>query len=297
MRKIIKYIKYPPNVFLYLDSRGLIRLNEKLFLKIKYKSVFNKKLDLENPQTFNEKLQWLKLYDRKDIYTTMVDKYEAKKYVANIIGEEYIIPTIGIYDKFEDIDFENLPNQFVLKCTHDSGGVVICKNKETFDIKKAKKKINEHLKINYYYIGREWPYKNIKPRIIVEKYMGQANSEDLIDYKLMTFNGKVECSFVCLNRNSENGMKIDFYDTNWRKMPFERHYKNSDIILEKPKNYNLMVSFAEKLAKDIPFLRVDFYEIEGKVYFGELTFYPGSGLEEFNPPEWDRKLGEKIKLE
>lgn len=296
INKIFQYVKKPSKILIYLDNKRIIKLNDEKYIKLRYEIYTNKKLDLENPQTFNEKLQWLKLHDRKNIYTTMVDKYEVKKYVADIIGEEHIIPTLGVYDKFEDIDFENLPNQFVLKCTHDSGGVVICKDKETFNKEEAKKKINEHLKINYYYIGREWPYKNVKPRIIVEKYMEQANSEDLIDYKLMSFNGKVKCSFVCLNRNSKNGLNVDFYDTNWQKMPFERHYKNSDIVLEKPKNYDLMVKLAEKLTQNIPFLRVDFYEIEGKVYFGELTFYPGAGLEEFRPEEYDKILGDMLEL-
>ena len=295
MNKILQYIAKPSKILLYLDSKGVIRLEDKNFLKIKYKIVTGKKLNLDNPKTFNEKLQWLKINDRKEIYTTMVDKYEAKKYVANMIGEEYIIPTLGIYENFEDIDFARLPNQFVIKCTHDSASTIICKDKFQFNIENAKKEINKALKKNYYYGGREWPYKNVKPRIIVEKYM-QDETEDLRDYKFMCFNGKVKCSFVCSNRNSEEGLNVDFYDLDWKKMPFERQYKNSKKILEKPKNYNLMIELAEKLTKENPFIRVDFYEIKGKVYFGELTFYPGCGFEEFHPQEWDEKLGEWIKL-
>lgn len=294
--KFLKYIKKPAKLLLYLDNKKIIRLNDEKYIRLRYKIVTGEKLNLKNPKTFNEKMQWLKLNDRKDIYTTMVDKYEAKKFVANIIGEEYIIPTLGIYDKFEDIDFDKLPSQFVLKCTHDSGGVVICKDKNKFDFEKEKEKINQHLGENYYYAGREWPYKNVKPRIIIEKYMEESGKEDITDYKMMCFNGKVRCSFICLNRRSEEGLNVDFYDTNWNKMPFERHYKNSKILTPKPKNYDLMVELAEKLSKDTKFLRVDFYEVEGKVYFGELTFYPGAGLEEFNPKEWDRKLGDWIDI-
>lgn len=296
IKKLINYIKNPDYFLLWLDMKRIITLNDELYLKILYKKIVGKKLNISNPQTFNEKLQWLKINDRKDLYTTMVDKYAAKEYVANIIGEEYIIPTLGIYNKFEDIDFEKLPNQFVIKCTHDSGGVVICKDKSNFDIKKAKNKINKCLKKNYYYLGREWPYKNIKPRIIIEKYMEDTKNDDLIDYKIMCFNGKVKCSFICLNRRSKTGLNVDFYDINWNKMPFERHYKNSNIITPKPEQYDKMVELSEKLSQNIPFLRVDFYEINGKIYFGELTFFPGSGMEEFAPDEWDKKLGDFLIL-
>lgn len=284
------------NILLFLTQRNIVFMSDKLFLKILYKKYFGKRLNLKNPQTFNEKLQWLKLYNRKDIYTIMVDKYEAKKYVSNIIGEKYIIPTLGIYERFESINFNELPNKFVMKCTHDSGGIIICRDKEKFNKKEARRKINKHLKTNYYYKGREWPYKNVKPRIIIEEYIEQDDAKDLIDYKFMNFNGKVKCSFVCLNRNSQEGMNIDFYDADWHKMPIQRHYKNSNIILKKPKNYDLMIKLSEELAKDIPFLRVDFYEIKEKVYFGELTFYPGSGIEEFTPTEWDDRFGDMLKL-
>lgn len=227
----------------------------------------------------------------------MVDKYEAKKYVANIIGEEYIIPTLGIWDKFDDIDFDSLPNQFVLKCTHDSGGLVICEDKSRLDIKRARKKIVKSLRTNYYYLHREWPYNNVKPRIIAEKYMKDSQTTDLNDYKLMMFNGELKCSFVVSNRYSTSGLNVTFYDQEWNVMPFERHYTIDKRDIEKPVSYNIMLQLAEKLSKDIHFVRVDFYEIQGKPYFGELTFYPGSGFEEFTPEEWDYKLGEMIKLQ
>lgn len=296
IKKLYTYLRHPQYFLLWLDIKGIVRLPDDLYLKIFYRKKIGKKLNLKNPQTFNEKMQWLKLNDRKEIYTTMVDKYDVKKYVANIIGEEYIIPTIGVYDNFDNINFDELPNKFVIKCTHDSGGVVVCKDKSTFNIEIARKKINDCLKKNFYYLGREWPYKNVKPRIIIEKFLDDEKNEDLIDYKIMCFNGKAQCSFLCLNRRSKEGLNVDFYDLNWNKMPFERHYKQSNIVMEKPENYDLMIELAEKLAKNIPFVRVDFYDIKGKVYFGELTFYPGSGMEEFNPEEWDKKLGDLLVL-
>ena len=283
--------------FLFLDRKNIIRINDELYLKMMYWIRLNKKLNLDNPKGFNEKLQWLKLYDRQEKYTKMVDKYEAKKYVSNIIGEEYIIPTIGIYENFDEINFDELPNKFVMKCTHDSGGIAICRDKKNFDINIAKKKINKCLKTNYYYPGREWPYKNVKPRIIIEKYMEEKNFTQLNDYKFMCFDGKVKCCFVCSERDNKNeGLAVTFFDENWEKMPFIRHYRNSSKKIDKPKKFDLMVKLAEKLSKTIPFVRVDFYEIDGKVYFGELTFYPGSGFEEFKPDEWDEKIGDWITV-
>ena len=296
MKKITKYLRHPSFIFLFLDKKRILTLKDDTFVKLKYKEMMNRTLNLKEPKTFNEKIQWMKLYNKNPNYTKMVDKFEVKNYVSNIIGDKYIIPTIGIYNNFDDINFEELPEKFVLKCTHDSGSTIICKNKNKFNIDEANKKIIKSMKTNFYYMGREWAYKDVKPRIIIEAYMQEEGKNELTDYKFMCFNGKVECSFVCLNRTSEDGLNVDFYDKNWKKMPFERHYKNSNIILDKPSNYDLMIELAEKLSKDIPFVRVDFYDIDGKIYFGELTFYPGCGFEEFNPEEWDKKLGDLIKL-
>ncbi len=267
---------------------------DSIYLKICYYQVFGKRLNLKKPKTFNEKIQWLKLYDRKPIYTTMVDKHEAKQYVASVIGDKYIIPTLGVWDQFREIDFSALPDQFVLKCTHDSGGLVICLDKTKFDIEEARKKINISLKRNYYYSSREWPYKNVTRRIIAEKYITDSESVDLKDYKLMCFNGKVKCTFVCSNRT--DSLRVTFFDNDWRRMPFERHYPVSREMIKKPDNFDKMVELAEILSHNIPFVRVDFYEIKGKIYFGELTFYPGSGFEEFTPDEWDEILGDWIVL-
>ena len=272
-------------------------LPDSFFLRLLFHEKLGYKLNLKNPQTYNEKLQWLKLHDRKPIYTVMVDKYEAKNYVANIIGNDFIIPTLGVWDRFDDIDFNELPNQFVLKTTHDSGSVVICKDRENFNINQAKKKLETSLKTDFYLLGREWPYKNVKRRIIAEKYMEDKRTHnDLLDYKFMCFNGSFRCSFVCSDRNSTDGLKVTFYDIEWEKMPFHRHYPSADYDIPRPSSYTEMIRLAEKLSRDIPFLRVDFYEINNHPYFGELTMYPGSGFEEFVPVEWDYILGSWIKL-
>lgn len=270
---------------------------DKLFLKIVFRIKMHKKLNLRNPQTFNEKIQWLKLYDRKPEYVAMVDKYEAKKYVANIIGEEYIIPTLGVWNSFEEIDFSTLPDQFVLKCTHDSGGLVIVKDKSKLDIDKAREKINASLKTNYYYVGREWPYKNVKPRIIAEKYMEDSSTADLRDYKFFAFDGVAKALFIATDRQTEGEeTKFDFFDMEFKHMPFTNGHPNSTILPDKPKHFDEMKNIAEILSKNIPHLRVDFYEVNGRAYIGELTFAHWSGMMPFNPEMWDYTFGDWIKL-
>lgn len=272
------------------------RMDDETYLKRLFKIRTGYNLNLDNPKTFNEKLQWLKLNDRNPLYTQLVDKYAVKEYVANLLGNEYIIPTYGVWEKFDDIDFSQLPNQFVLKCTHDSGGIVICKDKSKLDIQKAKKILDKALKTDFYLMGREWPYKNVKRRIIAEKYMGELSGDSLTDYKLMCFNGKVKCTFTCTDRNVPGGLKVTFFDNSWKKLPIERHYPSDSKKIEKPQQFEQMKSMAEILAKDIPFVRIDFYEVQGKVFFGEMTFYPGAGFEEFSKIEYDIELGNMIQL-
>lgn len=289
---------FKKNVSFFIKSKlGLCNnVSDEEYLRQIYRFRMGKDLNLDNPKTLNEKLQWLKLHDRKPEYTTMVDKYEVKKYVADIIGEEYIVPTLGVWDNVEDIEFDKLPNQFVLKCTHDSGSIVICKDKSKLDFEAAKKKLKKGLDRNLFWYGREWPYKDVKPRIIAEPYMEDGKAHELIDYKFMCFNGVVKCSFTCSERFTESGLKVTFFDKDWNVMPFERHYPASKNPPKKPINYDKMIQFSEKLSKGILFVRVDFYEINGQLFFGELTFYPGSGFEEFTPEEWDYKLGDFLKL-
>ncbi|MDD6276798.1 MAG: ATP-grasp fold amidoligase family protein [Clostridia bacterium] len=290
-------IKFLRRLVLALTRRGFFNfLDDKHYLQIQWWGHFGYKLNLKNPKTFNEKMQWLKLYDRKPEYSDMVDKYEAKKYVADRIGEEYIIPNYGVWDSFEEIDFSELPDKFVLKCTHDCGGLVICKNKAELDIESAKEKINASLGRNYYMHCREWPYKNVKPRIIAEEYIEPGDDGDLLDYKLMCFGGKVHITFVCSGRNNDHGLHMTIYDREWNKLKLERHYPSEKKDFPKPENYEKMVEFAEKLSAGVPFLRVDFYNINGRIYFGELTFFPDGGMEKFDPESWDYELGNLIPI-
>lgn len=298
IRHPLRYLEVALNRLFYYSSRYL---NDEAYLKITFRRNMGYWPNLKEPKTFNEKLQWLKLYDRKPEYTIMVDKVKAKDYVAGIIGEEHIIPTLGVWERPEDIDFDALPNQFVLKCNHNSGtGMYICKDKSKVTPKEWKnvlKELRKGLRENYYLHCREWPYKDVPRRILAEKFMVDGSQNDgLKDYKFMCFDGKVNCSFVCSDRSNDEGLKVTFFDNQWNKLPFTRHYPASDKEIDRPSQLQAMIACAEKLSKDIPFVRTDFYEIDGKYFFGELTFFPGSGMEEFTPDEWDEKIGSWIKL-
>lgn len=286
------------NKVLHWGSRGyLFWIPDMLYVKMIYRMRMGKRLNLRNPKTFNEKLQWLKLYDRKPEYTTMVDKYEVKKYVADKIGAEHIIPTLGVWDRFEEIDFDTLPDQFVLKCTHDSGGLVICRDKANLDREAAKDKINKSLKQNYYYHGREWPYKHVKPRIIAEQYMVDESGYELKDYKFFSFDGVTRAMFIASDRFTEGEeTKFDFFDMDFNHLPFMNGHPNATHELMRPQSFDQMREFADKLSEGIPQVRVDFYDINGKIYFGELTFAHWSGLVPFEPEEWDCRFGEWIDL-
>lgn len=265
-----------------------------LYLKLRYWHMFHKPLNLKNPKTFNEKIQWLKLYDRKPEYTRMVDKYEAKRYVAERIGEEYIIPTLGVWDSFDQIDFDSLPNQFVLKCTHDSGGLVVCRNKKELNLEAAKRTISNSLKHNYFYAKREWPYKNVKPRIIAEKYMEDAADDALTDYKFFCFNGEAKVMYI--SKDHGKNPRTDFFDMEFNHLPIQVKDPHAEIVPQKPEQFEQMRQFAEILSRGKAHLRVDFYLINGKVYVGELTFYHMSGFTEVKPEEWNEIMGEWIDL-
>ena len=291
-----KFVKKAKNyLFVHSISAGLFNSwSDEKFLKMMFKRSMGYEPDLDNPRTFNEKLQWLKLHDRKPLYTTLVDKYEVKKYVADKIGEEYVIPTLGVWDSVDEIDFDSLPEQFVLKCTHDSGGVIICRDKAKLDIAAAKKKLRKRLKVNFYYLGREWPYKNVKPRIIAEKYM-ENSEEGLHDYKVWCFNGQVEYIQYITGRLSTTYEA--FYSRDWEKLPFTYLNPPMDGEAAKPEKLDEIIQIAEELASGIPFVRVDFYVLEtGNILFGEETFYPCGGLEKFHPEDMSLKLGDMIRL-
>ena len=268
---------------------------DKLFLKIVYRCRTGLKLNLDHPKRYNEKLQWLKLYDRQERYITYVDKFAVRKHVAELIGEEHLIPLLGVWDNVDEIDFDKLPDQCVLKCTHDSGGIVIFERGKT-DIAKAKRSLNKALHTDFYLRGREWPYKMVKRKIIAEKFMKDDDgSKRLTDYKFMCFNGVPKMLFTCTGR-TDMGVNITFFDLDWNRLPFERHYSADPSEIKKPKTFEKMKEIAAKLSEDIPFVRVDLYEINGQIYFGELTLFPGCGFEEFRPDEWDEKIGALIDL-
>ena len=287
----------PANMFGVLAGRNLLNwMSDEAFLKRKFKLVMGQELDLDDPKTFNEKLQWLKLYDRKPLYTKLVDKYAVREYIAEKIGEEYLIPLVGgPWNSPDEIDFAALPDQFVLKCTHDSGGVIICKDKSALDIPAAKAALNKHLKHNYYWTNREWPYKDVPPRIIAEKYMEDETGE-LRDFKFLCFNGRLRTEFICTERYTETGLRVTFFDEDWNRLPFIRHYPSSEKEIPRPESFEEMKRISELLSEDMAFARIDFYEVSGEIYLGEITLYPGSGLEEFDPPEWDERIGSWLTL-
>lgn len=299
MQPLTNYIKHPSAIALGLLKRAGSRfLSDKTYLKLLYRLEMGKRLDLKNPQTFSEKIQWLKLYDRKLEYTTMVDKYAVKKYVADKIGEQYIIPTLGVWDRAEDIDWDSLPNQFVLKTTHGGGGggVVICKDKAIFDKEKAIAKLKSSMKSDIYKGLKEWPYKNVPKRIIAEKYM-EDESGDLNDYKFSCFDGYVDCVMTCTERQSGE-TKFYFFDKEWKLVRLNKRGKEApaDFTMQKPTNIDEMFEIASKLSCSLPFSRVDLYSISGKTYFGEITFFPASGLDKNLLPEAEKYWGNLIKL-
>lgn len=269
--------------------------SDKAAIKIKYRLLMKKKINLKEPKTFNEKLNWIKLYYRKPIMTTMADKYEVKQYVSHIIGSEYVIPTIAIYDKWDDIDFDSLKAPFVLKTTHSSGVIKIVKDKESFDYETTKKKFNKSLKENYFFSCREWPYKNIKPRIIVEQFIKDSKEDNLPVYKFFCFNG--EPYLVQAIKNDKTSYEtIDYFDMDWKLLKIKQNFENSDVPLDKPVNFEEMKALASKLSKGFPFVRVDLYSVDNKIYFSEFTFFSDAAYQRFYPDEWDLILGGKIIL-
>lgn len=293
-----KWIDNPWKIGISFARRGWLNaLPDKAYLSILYRANLKQKLNWKNPKTFNEKLQWLKLYDRNPIYSNMVDKYAAKAFAAERIDSAHIVPAIaGPWDSFDEIDFDALPDQFVLKTTHDCGGVFICKDKHSIDYQKAKRFLEKHLKRNYYLTCREWPYKNVKPRIFAEEYLA-ALEGDLRDYKFFCFNGQPKLMFIASERQSaDSETKFDFYDMDFNHLPIINGHPNADVAPIKPQNFERMKDLATILSAGIPQLRVDFYECNGHLYLGELTFSHWGGMVPFEPEEWDEILGSWIQL-
>ena len=269
-------------------------LPDGMYLKLRYKALMGKSLNLKDPKTFNEKLQWLKLYDRKIEYVQMVDKHEVKQYVSSVIGEEYLIPTLGVWKNVDDIEIDALPPQFVLKCTHDSGSVRICRDKETFDLEEAKRYLRQKLKENLFWWGREWPYKNVEPRIIAEKYMVDESGKELNDYKVMCFGGVPK--LIQIHRGRFGNHTQNFYDAEWNSLDILQGCPKSDEILEKPEFLEEMLKLSGQLSAGIPQVRVDWYFAGNQLYFGELTFFDASGFYSFEPKEWNYHIGKWIHL-
>lgn len=289
------------NNWLRRKSLGMLEalspiLPDELFLRLKFPLLMGSSLHLRNPRTFSEKLQWMKLHDRRDIYTQMADKASAKEIVASRIGEEHLIPTLGIWEHFEDIDFDCLPEQFVLKCTHDSGSAIICKDKSSFDIESAGKKLSSCLRQNFYLQNREWPYKNIKPQIIAEPFIADIDGATN-DYKFFCIDGEPKFMFIASDRGRlDTETKFDFFDMDFNFLPFTNGHPNSTIRPSRPEGWEEMKSLARKLAEGLPFVRIDFYDLDGHIYFGEYTFCHWGGMKPFSPAEWDLKLGDMLKI-
>lgn len=270
--------------------------DDRKYIEYVWKHRMNYPLNLDNPRRYNEKLQWMKLYDRRDIYTKMVDKYEAKEYVQDIIGSEYVIPTIAVWNNTDEIEWDKLPNQFVLKCTHDSGGLVICKNKAMLDRNKAIAKLKKSLQNDFYMAAREWPYKNVPRRIIAEQYMEDEKTKELRDYKFFCFNGEPKALFIATDRQNREEPYFDFFDMEFNHLNMRHGHPNAPVLPEKPSQFDLMKQLAAKLSKGYPQLRVDLYEVNGKVYFGELTLFHHTGMVNFEPASWDDTFGSWIDL-
>lgn len=282
-----------------MSRRGLLNwIPDGIYLKLLYKARLGRKLDLVHPVTFNEKLQWLKLHNRKPEYTTMVDKYMAKKWVADKIGQEYVVPLLGVWDRAQDIDFDKLPDQFVLKCNHDSGRVVICKDKTTFDRSTAIKKMQWSLKRNGYGYAREWPYKNVPPKVIAEQYLeDSAGSGELTDYKIHCYDGVPKVIQIISNRFGKSGMRNEHYTTDWERLDIKRgRHENAKEYSKQPDELPQLLELAAILSNGIPYVRVDFYIVNHKIYFGELTLFPAGGLNPFNPDYYDELFGSWINL-
>lgn len=297
-KSVKKILKNPALLFLTFGHKEWLNwMPDSLYLKIAYWVKMHKVLHLEKPKTFNEKLQWIKIHDRNPLYTQLVDKESVKAYVAERIGQQYVIPTLGVWSHFDDIDFSKLPNQFVLKCTHDSGGLMICKDKSKIDPGKKKALFERCLKHSFYWAMREWPYLNVPPRIIAEQYLEDEKSNDLKDYKFFCFNGEPKVLLVASDRQGDNTeTKFDFFDMNYNHLPFRKGHPNAQNPPDRPCCFEEMKLLATKLSQGIPHVRVDLYEVNGKVFFGELTFFSGSGMSAFDPETWDIAFGEWLKL-
>lgn len=297
--RIERYWHNPWSMAKGMARRGWLNpLSDKAYLSIIYRASFGRRINWKNPKTYSEKLQWLKLYDRNAIYPKMVDKYEAKQWIAAKVGSEYVPEVLGgPWNSFEEIDFDKLPDQFVLKTTHDCGGVWICTDKSKLDVDKVKAFLKNHMETNYYWGHREWPYKNLQPRIFAEEHLDDFYTGELRDYKFFTFNGVPKMMFIASERQRlDTETKFDFFDMEYRHLSFVQGHPNSDKPIDKPVHFEKMKELASALAEGLPQLRVDFFECNGRLYVGELTFFHYAGFVPFEPEEWDERIGSWLRL-
>lgn len=290
LKRSIKNPRIIPISFLHRTCRWY---SDKFYLKILFRLEMGYSLNLNNPQTFNEKLNWMKIYYRNPLFPILADKYLAKAYVAEKIGEQYLVPNYGVWDSAEDINFEELPNQFVLKATGDSSGIVICKDKTKLNISEAKSKLSRCQNSNYYYFLREWVYKDIKAKIIADKYLDDKSGCELRDYKFWCFNGEPKVMY-CTNKGSD--IFENFYDMDYNTLDINHGFERKIPEFEKPDAFDEMKKLATKLSEGIPFVRIDFFYVNSHVYFGEFTFYDWGGMRPFVNKKWDDMLGSWIKL-
>lgn len=298
MKYLRKILKEPEMAGIYLMVLTARLWPAELYLKCYYYLHLHEWPNLKHPQNFTEKLNWLKLHDRRPLYTKLADKCEVKKYVAEKIGSDKIIPLLGVWDHFNEINFDQLPDQFVLKCTHDSGGFWICKDRSNFNQEEARQFFNKELHKNYYWNKREWVYKDIKPRIIAEPYIDSLGKPESFEYKLTCMNGVCKVFTICTGiAHSDFELRTnDHYDRDFNHLPWYAYYKNSKKPVQIPPQAKEIIEYAEKLSEGIPQVRVDFYVINDKVYFGEMTFYTWAGIIEFTPPEWNDIMGSWLDL-
>ncbi len=294
--KAAKYLRNPARIFFYLGLKGHFKfIPDESYVRICYRIQMGKRLELDPPRTFNEKLQWLKLHDRRPEQTRWVDKYEVRKFIAETAGEEHLFPLLGVWDRAEDVDWAALPERFVLKCTHDSGGTVICRDKRRFDVRAARRKLAAALKRNYYWAGREWAYKNVRPRIIAEPLMVDESGTELKDYKFFCFDGEPRLIQVDFDRFVDH--KRNLYDLDWRYQPFRLMYPTEPArAISKPVNLDEVLAFVRRITPKVPFMRTDLYLIGARIYFGEFTLHHGGGAENFTPASYDDLLGGWIRL-
>lgn len=296
--KMKKVIRYPGLALDYFIGKGPLNfLSDEKYLRIRYRLIMRRRLNLEEPQTFSEKLQWLKLHDHCREYTMMVDKYAVRQYIAELIGEKYLIPLLGAWDDPNDINFDALPERFVLKCTHNSGlGMYICRDRSSLDVSKVRRTLRQGLHQNYYLTGREWPYKDVPRKIIAEKYMVDESGTELKDYKINCFNGVPKYIQVMSGRSTGN-YYLNHFDLNWKplRIPRKDHVESTQNI-ERPKHLDEMIEVAKKLSQGTQFVRIDLYHTPGQVYFGEITFFPLSGFLDYTDKTTDLEFGKLISL-